>query len=112
MERSSTGLDANVAGTLCYALGLITGLVFLLIEQKSPYVRFHAMQSLITFGVLTVASVVSSFLPGIGGLIGMLISLLTLGLWVYCMVKAWQGERFLLPVVGEEAAKQADRMGL
>jgi len=112
MERSSTGLAANVAGALCYALGLITGLVFLLIEQKSPYVRFHAMQSLIAFGVLTVASVVASFLPGIGGLIGMLISLLTLGLWVYCMVKAWQGERFLLPIVGEEAAKQADRMGL
>ncbi len=112
MERSSTGLAANVAATLCYALGLITGLVFLLIEQKSPFVRFHAMQSLITFGVLTIASVVASFLPGIGGFIGLIVSLLTFVLWIYCIIKAWQGERFLLPIVGDEAAKQAERMGL
>jgi uncharacterized membrane protein len=47
--RSSTGLDENVAGFFCYILGFITGIVFLVVEKRSSFVRFHAMQSTITF---------------------------------------------------------------
>ena len=112
MNNSSTGLSENVAGMLCYALGWITGLVFLLVEKNSGYVRFHAMQSLMTFGILSVAGVVTNFLPGIGALIGSLLGLLGLILWIVLMVKAWQGERYKLPWVGEEAEKQAGRMVL
>ena len=52
MEKTSTGLDENVAGLLCYVLGWVSGLVFILIEQENNFVRFHAMQSIIVFGAL------------------------------------------------------------
>ena len=58
MEKSSTGLDENVAGLLCYVLGWVSGLVFFLLEQENKFVRFHAIQSILVFGVITVASIV------------------------------------------------------
>jgi len=109
-NTSSTGLSENVAATLCYVLGWITGLVFLLVEKQSGFVRFHAMQSLMTFGLLFIASIVSNFVPGIGPLLGALIGLLTLVLWILLMFKAWSGARYKLPLVGDEAEKQAGRM--
>ncbi|MEE8194196.1 MAG: hypothetical protein V3T73_01680 [Dehalococcoidales bacterium] len=54
MGKSSTGLDENVAGLLCYVLGWVGGLVFILIEPENKFVRFHAMQSIIVFGALNV----------------------------------------------------------
>ena len=112
MNRSSTGLSENVAGALCYALGWISGLVFLIVERDSGFVRFHAMQSLLTFGLLSIAGVVSNFLPGIGGLVGGLLGLLSMILWIVLLIKAWQGERFKLPWVGDEAEKQVGKMVL
>ena len=55
---STTGLEPNIAGLLCYLGGWITGIVFLVIEQKNKFVRFHALQSIVTFGALTVASAI------------------------------------------------------
>ena len=54
MEKTSTGLQENVAGLLCYVLGWVTGLIFILIEKENKFVRFHAMQSIVTFGSITV----------------------------------------------------------
>ena len=48
MSNSQTGLSENVAGLLCYILGWITGLIFLLIDKR-PFVRFHAAQSIVVF---------------------------------------------------------------
>ena len=107
MEKSSTGLDENVAGLLCYVLGWVTGLVFFLIEKDSKFVRFHAMQSIIVFGVLSVASIILGWIPVIGPVIGGLISLLALVLWIILMIKAYQGEKFKLPWAGDIAEKQA-----
>lgn len=107
---SSTGLQANLAGLLCYILGPITGLVFILIERSNGFVRFHAWQALFTFGGLLVVSVVLSllrFIPLLPWLLSLLLSFVALVLWIVMMVKAYQGERFALPVVGELAEKQA-----
>jgi uncharacterized membrane protein len=112
MNNSSTGLNDNVAGALCYALLWFSGLVFLIVERQSSFVRFHAMQSLIAFGAISIGMVVASFLPVIGGFIDGLLTLLVLVLWVYTMVKAWRGERFKLPWAGDEAEKQIGRMVL
>ena len=95
----------NVAGTLCYALLWVSGLVFLIVERDSGFVRFHAMQSVIAFGAISIGMVVASFLPVIGGLIDSLLGLLLLVVWVLTMVKAWKGERFKLPWAGDEAEK-------
>ncbi|MBM4323397.1 MAG: DUF4870 domain-containing protein [Deltaproteobacteria bacterium] len=101
-QKSSTGLDENVAGFLCYLVGFITGIVFLVVEKKSSFVRFHAMQSTITFLGLFVIMGVISFIPIINLLIVPL-WLLGLILWLILMVKALQGQRYALPIVGKMA---------
>ncbi len=105
MEKTSTGLDENVAGLLCYVLGWVSGLVFILLEQENKFVRFHAFQSIIVFGVLTVASFILSWIPIIGAFLAGLISLLCLVLWIVLMVKAYQGKRYKLPWSGDLAER-------
>jgi uncharacterized membrane protein len=104
-EQSSTGLDENVAGFLCYLLGFITGIVFLVVEKKSRFVKFHARQSTITFLGLFVISLVLGFIPVIGLLV-YLIWILSLILWFLLMIKALRGERYLLPIVGKMAEEK------
>jgi len=106
MEKTSTGLEANVAGLLCYVLGWISGLVFILIEKENKFVRFHAMQSIIVFGVLSVASIVLGWIPLLNVVIVPLISVLGLVLWIVLMVKAYQGDKYKLPWAGDLAEKQ------
>jgi len=106
MEKTSTGLEANVAGLLCYVLGWITGLVFILIEKENKFVRFHAMQSIIVFGAITVASIIFNLIPFIGWFLGVLLSILALVLWIILMIKAYQGDKYKLPWAGELAEKQ------
>lgn len=106
MEKTSTGLAANVAGLLCYVLGWISGLVFILIEKENKFVRFHAMQSIVTFGALTIVSIIISFIPFIGWILGWLISILGFILWIVLMVKAYQGQRYKLPWAGDFAEKR------
>lgn len=105
MEKTSTGLNENVAGLLCYVLGWVSGLVFILLEQENKFVRFHAFQSIIVFGVLMVASFILGWIPIIGGFLAGLISLLGLVLWIVLMVKAYQGKRYKLPWSGDLAER-------
>lgn len=102
-----TGLEPNVAGLLCYLFGWISGLIFFLIE-KDDFVRFHAMQSIITFGAITVLSIIFGILflvPFVGAILGAILWIGTIILWILLMVKAYQGERFKLPVIGDLAEK-------
>ncbi len=105
--HSNTGLDTKLAGLLCYAFGFVSGVVFLVVEQRDLEVRFHAYQSTLVFGFLFALSVVSSWVPGIGWLIGLLVGPFSLILWILLMWKAFDGERFKLPVSGEWAEEQA-----
>jgi uncharacterized membrane protein len=98
-EKSSTGLDENVAGFLCYLLGFITGIVFLIVEKESRFVKFHAKQSTITFLGLFVISLLIGWIP----VIGTLILIFNLILWLVLMIKALQGKRYSLPIVGKMA---------
>jgi uncharacterized membrane protein len=106
--RSSTGMEANVAGLLCYLLGVITGIVFLVLERQSSFVRFHAVQSTVTFGSILVIQAFAGFIPMIGGMVVFVLGPLSLLLWILLMVKAYQGERYKLPVVGDIAEQHAD----
>jgi len=111
MNNTATGLSENIASALCYALGWVTGIVFLVLENKNQTVRFHAMQSVMTFGILNVASIVINVLPGLGTAMSFALGILTMVLWVWCMVQAWQGVRWKVPVIGDEAEKQVNRHG-
>lgn len=115
---STSSLAENVAGTLSYLFGWITGIIFLLIDKRGS-VRFHAMQSIITFGGLTVLNLllgrILRILPysmwGIINPILSLISLVGLVLWILLMVNAFQGKRYKLPILGDLAEKYAGQSG-
>ncbi|MCX6005584.1 MAG: DUF4870 domain-containing protein [Chloroflexi bacterium] len=105
MAKSSTGLEENVAGLLCYVVGWITGLIFFLIEKDSKFVKFHAMQSIITFGALAIIAIILNYIPFVGWVVGGLLGILGLVLWIVLMIKAYQGQKFKLPVIGDLAEK-------
>ncbi len=107
MQKSSTGLPAHVAGVLCYLLGWISGLVFYLIEKESDFVRFHATQSVMTFGALTIISIVHQVMPLLGQLAGALLSLRGVALWIILRIKAALKELYKLPWVGDLADEYA-----
>lgn len=104
--KTSMGLEPNLAGLLCYVLGWVTGLIFFILEKENKFVRFHAMQSIVVFGTLTVVSIILSFIPFVGWVISWVISLLGLILWIILMIKAYQGQRYKLPWAGNIAEKQ------
>jgi len=108
-EKSSTGLDENVAGFFCYLLGFVTGIVFLVVEKRSGFVKFHAMQSTITFLGLFVISMVIGVFPILGHLFAFLIWILSLILWLLLMVKALRGKRYALPIVGKWAEEKSSQ---
>jgi uncharacterized membrane protein len=102
---SDTGLDSNVAGLLCYLGIWVTGIIFLVIERKDAYVRFHALQSIIVFGTLSVISIILSQIPFIGGFLGAVLGIAMFILWIVLMIKAYQGEHYIMPVAGDIAVK-------
>jgi len=106
-EATSTGLDPRLAALLSYLLGFVSGLIFLVIERKNSYVRFHAMQSTVTFIGLLVARIVAGIIPLVGPLLVLLVNLVSLVLWILLMVKAFQGETYKLPVIGDMAEERA-----
>lgn len=103
--KTSTGMTENLAGLLCYLAGWVTGLIFFLIEKENRFVRFHAMQSMITFGGLAVLYIILPMVPVLGWGVMALLWIVGVVLWVVLMIKAYQGELFKLPVIGEIAEK-------
>ncbi|WP_202319621.1 DUF4870 domain-containing protein [Archaeoglobus neptunius] len=94
----------NIRGAMCYILGFVTGALFLLFD-RSPFVRFHAVQSLLTFSTVAALQIILPVFPG-----GVIIARILLGisviLWAVCIVKASRGEIFKLPVFGSIAEEQ------
>ena len=105
MGKTVLGIAENVEGALTYLLGWITGVIFLFIEKESKFVRFHAMQSTLVTGVITVLSFVFGAIPLVGILLNYLLGLVALIVWVFCMYKAFMGEKYKLPYFGEMAEK-------
>ena len=122
--KSSTGLDENIAALLSYIFGWVSGLIFFLMEKDSRLVRFHAMQSIllgaaaiVIFVVFWIVAVVSSLVVGyissiLGGIVWLVMVLVggVLGLGIFVgaiisLIKAYQGQYFKLPVIGNYAEK-------
>jgi uncharacterized membrane protein len=106
-SKASTGLKPNVAGFLCYVLGWVSGLVFLLLEPKDKFVRFHAIQSLIVFGAISVAYAILFWIPIVGWVFGWILWALVFVLWIVLMAKAYQGEKYKVFIAGGIAEKHA-----
>ncbi|MGC2108949.1 MAG: zinc-ribbon domain-containing protein [Candidatus Korobacteraceae bacterium] len=125
-STSGAGMSENTAACLSYVLGWLTGIIFFFIDKR-PYVRFHAAQSIVTFGGLHVIRIVLAMIFGVGWMFGGYghwgyatwgsfgigiallgaLSLLTFILWIVCMIKAATGSRFVLPIAGPIAQNLA-----
>lgn len=118
---ANTGLQANAAGALAYLAGIITGILFLVIDpyKSDRFVRFHAFQS-IFFNVawiglwiawMIVGLVLGAVTKGFFFILQVPIDLLLMvggfALWAFLMFSAYQGKTMRLPVIGALAAKQA-----
>jgi uncharacterized membrane protein len=105
--KTASGFDENVAAALAYALGWITGVIFLLTEPQNRFVRFHAMQSTIVFLALSAVCVLLQMIPLLGMLLAVFLVIpASAVLWLVLMFKAYQGERFKLPLAGDMAEQR------
>jgi len=118
---ASTAMSSNVAGMLTYVLGFITGIIFLVIEpyKNDRFVRFHAFQSILFSAVAIGFSIIWAIFEGvlfavtyslwhIMILVWILVRLGFFLVWLFLLFKAYKNERFMLPIIGPIAAKQAD----
>ncbi|AJY77637.1 DUF4870 domain-containing protein [Paenibacillus beijingensis] len=108
-DPSSTGLNPRIAGLICYVLGFVSGFALLMMEKKSRFVKFHAMQSILVSAVFITANLLLGVLPFIGWLIGLLLAPAAFLLWIGLMLAALQGRWARLPVIGDIAERMADQ---
>ena len=120
-KNNSLGLEENIASLLCYVGVWVTGIIFFLLEKKNKTNRFHALQSNINFLPFTILGWVFNWLGtprwsfsrgfygGITALywLSWLVWLVMLILWILLIVKAYQGEKWKLPIIGDIAEKNA-----
>ena len=104
-KKTATGLDENLAGLLCYVGWWVGGIVFLIIEPDNKFVRFHAIQSIIAFGFITIVTWVLGWVPVVGPFLSAIIGLGGVALWIAMMIKAYQEARYKLPLAGDIAQR-------
>ena len=107
LGTTSSGLQPTHAAMFAYVFGIITGLILFLTEKKNRFVRFHAMQSICFSVGFFILSLVCAAMPVLAGMFLALLRFAGLIIWIILMVKAYQGQWFRLPVIGDVAAKQA-----
>lgn len=113
-----TGLAPNIASLLSYICLPVTSIIFLIIEKENADVRFHAWQGTV-FGIgyfvlLIVLEILAAILGAIASILGIIlgffvpiIGLAAFVIWIVCLIKAYQGERWKIPFIGDFAAKKA-----
>ncbi len=106
-EMTSMGMKACTAGWLSYLFGWVTGLIFFLLEKENRFVRFHAMQSLLFFGTISILETVFNYIPYFG-FVSAALGLVSFVCWIVLMVAAHRGRYFKLPVIGDYAEKWAN----
>lgn len=108
----------TTAALLCYICTPFTAAIFLLIEKKNEEIRFHAWQSIALSALFLVAMISVKLFAGILGVVAdvlgdimaffyPILCISFIVLWITCMVKAYQGEKWKLPVIGDFAERQS-----
>lgn len=112
---SSMNMDPKIAAGLSYVLTWVTGLIFFFTEKQNRFVRFHAMQSILFFGGLTVLNILLGVIgnfPYIGilaSILGGLLGIVWLVGYIVLLINGFQGKYFKLPVIGDYAEKYANQ---
>ena len=120
---TSTGLKPNIAGLLCYVGIWVTGIIFLIIETKNKTVRFHAMQSLVVFGILQIIAAIGSGIRGsawtllyshgrwvAGNVIFWIFEIIIIVLWILLMYRTYRGQLYKVPWAGNFAEKMLAKL--
>lgn len=105
-NKTDSGLDENIAGLLCYLFPAC--IIFLIIEKKNRFIRFHAFQAIFVAVAVILVSAVLSVIPFLGWIVLSLLSPATLVLMIFMMYKAYNKEMYKLPYVGDLAEKQVN----
>ncbi len=110
-EHSSLNLDPNLAGALCYAFGCISGLLFFILETHSKQIRFHALQSILIFALLSFLSVVSAVLAVFTDFVPFqlatsLLWMIHFTVWLVMIIRTYQGTTIKIPGIGDFAREQ------
>jgi len=105
--NTQTGLQENVASILCYVLGWVSGVVFLILEPKNKNIKFHALQSIFVFGALSVVDMVIGWIPILGWIIAAFTGIAGFIFWIVLMVSAAQGRKLKIWIAGNLAEKYA-----
>ena len=108
------GMQPNIEAGLSYVFGWVTGLIFFLMEKQNRFVRFHAMQSILFFGGLTVIRIILGFadiisIPVLSGLAWAAVGIIGLVGYIVLLINAFQGKYYKLPLVGQYAEKYANQ---
>ena len=104
--RSSLNMNENIVALIAYLFGWVSGLIIFLLEKESRFVRFHALQSLLFFGGMSLILGVLGRIPVIGLVIAIIGAIISFGFWIIGMINAYRGELYRFPVVGDFAARQ------
>lgn len=107
LGKTSMGMEANVAAFLAYLFGVISGILFYVLEKENKFVRFSAMQSILFSAALFLSAIVLMFIPVIGWALIPVIQIAGLILWIILLVKSFKGEKLKLPVIGDIAEKNS-----
>lgn len=116
MTKTSLGIEENFEAVLCYLLIWVSGLFFYFVEDKNKFIRFHALQSILIFLPLTILAWIFGGFFGVFNYgptlyffawIGWFFWVLVIIIWLVLMVKAYQMEKFKLPIVGDIAEKNS-----
>src|SRR5438093_5535476 len=104
-------LDPKVAGALCYLFGCLSGLLFFVLENENKTVRFHALQSILLFGILSLFSFLSVVLTIFTNFVIFqmatnVIWILHFVAWLFLVIRTYQGENYRIPLIGDFAAQQ------
>jgi uncharacterized membrane protein len=104
-QKAIFGLDENIASLLCYLLIWISGIIIYLLEKENKMVKFHALQSILVFLPLNILYWIMGYIFwfSIGYILAMIVGLIMFILWIVLMIKAYQGEKYKLPIVGDIA---------
>ncbi|GHO99926.1 hypothetical protein KSF_099740 [Reticulibacter mediterranei] len=108
-EKISADMRPSRVGWLSYLGGWVTGLTFLLLKKENGFVRFHAMQSLIFFGMMSIATTVLNHIPFLAS-IGSGLGFVSFICWIVLIVKAARGRYYKLPIIGDYAEKWANSL--
>jgi len=108
-SKMGSSLPENIAAALSYVMPFLTGVLFLVLDGDNKFVRFHAVQGIGLWIVWFGGWIALTVIPVIGWLLLPFWSLVMFVFWLVAIVKAWQGEKFLLPVIGEYVQKGMKR---